>query len=198
MKDISIRFGKAVEAFDQANSKDPNSETSGGKEYPKELLYARRMSEWLDRFEPDASETLKLAARCQHIERWVIPREEYPMNRPGYLKWRNALKRYHADRAGEILNKAGYDREIIDRVRELVMKKGLKTDPEAQTLEDVVCLVFLQYYFEDFAEKHNEEKIVNILQKTWRKMSPRGQETALQLNLSEPAHQMIEKALHGE
>lgn len=119
------------------------------------------------------------------------------MNRPGYLKWRNALKRYHADRAEEILQKAGYDRETIDRVRELVMKKGLKTDPETQTLEDVVCLVFLQYYFEDFAEKHEEKKIVNILQKTWRKMSPRGQEIAMQLNLSESAGWLIEKAVKG-
>lgn len=191
----ATRFAKAVRAFDKANSRDPHTDSDGRMEHPKELLYARRMSEWLDRFEPGASEALKLAARCQHLERWVIPREKYPMNRSGYIKWRNALKQYHADRADDILKDVGYDRGSIDRVRNLVMKKGLKADPEAQTLEDVVCLVFLQYYFEAFAQKHDEKKIVNILQKTWRKMSPRGRETALQMKLPDPARRMLDKAL---
>ncbi len=189
------RFQKAIEAFDKANARDPEKEVSSGAGRPKELLYAERMSEWLDKLEPDASEALRLAARCQHLERWVIPRDEYPMDRPGYLKWRNALKKYHAGRAREILNDVGYDEETIGRVEDLVMKKGLKTDPEAQTLEDVICLVFLKYYFDDFAGKHEEEKIISILQKTWRKMSPRGQEAALKLEMPESAKRLVEKAL---
>ncbi len=189
------RFQKAIEAFDKANARDPEKEVSSGAGRPKELLYAERMSEWLDKLEPDASEALRLAARCQHLERWVIPRDEYPMDRPGYLKWRNALKKYHAGRAREILNDVGYDEETIGRVEDLVMKKGLKTDSEAQTLEDVICLVFLKYYFDDFAGKHEEEKIISILQKTWRKMSPRGQEAALKLEMPDSAKRLVEKAL---
>lgn len=189
------RIQLAFEAFDSANSNDPNLDVVNGKEFPKELLYARRMTEWLNKFELDASEPLKLAARCQHIERWIIPRDAYPMDRPGYLKWRNELKKYHADRAGEILRQIGYDDKTIQRVQDLVMKKGLKSDPEAQTLEDVICLVFLTWYFEEFAEKHEDDKLVKILQKTWRKMSPRGHDAALQLEMSERAERILKKAL---
>lgn len=189
------RFQKAIEAFDAVNSKDPNTETAGGKEYPKELLYARRMSEWLDKMATDAPEPLKLAARCQHIERWIKPREDYPKGRRGYLKWRNDLKKYHAERAEEILSELGYDEDTINRVKKLVMKSGLKSDPDAQLLEDVVCLVFLKYYFEDFAQKHSERKIIRILQKTWRKMSTSGQEMAMKLDMPERSNKLVEKAL---
>lgn len=191
----SDRFRKAVQAFDEANSKDPNTDTVNGNDYPKELLYALRMTEWLDKIDPDASEALRLAARCQHIERWVIPREEYPDNRPGYLKWRNDLKKYHAERAGTILDDFGYDEATIKRVQKLVMKKGIKTDPEAQMLEDVICLVFLAYYFDDFAEKHNDEKLVGILKKTWRKMSEEGRSRALDLDMPDETRKLVERAV---
>lgn len=185
----------AIKKIDEANSRDPNKETVEGKEWPKELIYAHRMTEWLGKLDPDASEALRLAVRCQHIERWAIQREEYPRTRPGYLKWRNDLKRYHADRAGEILRDTGYPDEVIQKVQDLVMKKGLKTDPEAQKLEDVACLVFLAYYFEDFSRNHSEEKLVRIIKKTWRKMSEKGREMALSLNLSDSAHSLMEKAV---
>ncbi|TVQ05785.1 MAG: DUF4202 domain-containing protein [Balneolaceae bacterium] len=189
------KFQQAIQRFDDANSKDPNTDTVNGEKRPKELLYAERMTEWLDKMAPDASEALRLAARCQHIERWVIPREEYPMNRPGYIQWRNELKKYHAKRAEEILEEVGYDHETIGHVKKLVMKKGLKTDPEVQLLEDVICLVFLEYYYDEFAEKHEDEKIVKILQKTWQKMSEQGRETALTLDLKGRPGKLVEKAL---
>ena len=195
-------YNKAIQKFDEANSKDPNTDTVNGEERPKELVYAERMTEWLDKMAPDASEALRLAARCQHIERWVIPRNEYPMNRPGYIKWRNELKRYHAQRAEEILTEVGYDDETINRVKDLVMKKGLsrrkspdQIDPEVQTLEDVICLVFLEHYYADFIEEHNDEKVVDILQKTWQKMSEQGHKAALKLDFSGRPGTLVEKAL---
>lgn len=189
------KYRQAIQRFDEANQKDPYKEVVNGEKYPKELLYAERMTEWLDKMNPGASEALQLAARCQHIERWVIPREEYPMNRPGYIKWRNDLKKYHAQRAEEILEDVGYDSDTIERVKKLVMKKGLKTDPEVQMLEDVICLVFLEYYFEDFSHKHEDEKLAGILKKTWRKMSDEGRKMAMKLKFPDRLEKLVEAAI---
>ncbi|MEA1787592.1 DUF4202 domain-containing protein [Arenibacter sp. GZD96] len=191
------KLHKAFALFDQANAQDPNVAVFEGKSYPKELLYAIRMTHKLDTFEPEASEPLKLTARCQHICRWEIPRESYPMDRPGYLKWRQDLKKFHADKASQILQEVGYDQEMIDRVAFLLVKKQLKKNPETQTLEDVICLVFLEFYFEPFAAKHPEEKTIDILQKTWRKMSEKGQKEALKLALSPASLSLIKKAIQG-
>lgn len=191
------KLHKAFALFDQANTQDPNVEVFEGKSYPKELLYAIRMTDRLDTFEPEASEPLKLTARCQHICRWEIPRESYPMDRQGYLKWRQDLKKFHAEKAGQILREVGYSQEIIEKVAFLLEKKQLKKNPETQTLEDVICLVFLEFYFEAFAKKYEEDKLVDILQKTWRKMSERGQATALKLPLSPNALDLIGKAMQG-
>lgn len=168
------KFEAAIAAFDEVNKQDPNTEIVEGKEYPAELLYAKRMTEKLNEVDPDASEAVRLAAHCQHIERWKIPRNQYPKNRRGYHKWRNALKKYHARRAGEILGKVGYEDDIISRVQSLLLKKKLKKDPEVQLLEDVICLVFLEYYFDDFAEGRGRGKLERILTRTWKKMSSRG------------------------
>lgn len=192
------RFAAAVAAFDRANAADPSSETVDGAPTPRELAYARRMSDWLDRLYPDASEALRLAARCQHIERWVRPRADYPEGRTGYLTWRRDLKRYHAERAGEILRDAGYPEETIARVGALLRKERLKRDPEVQALEDVVCLVFLAHHFADFASKHSEDKLVDILRKTWIKMSPHGQAAALALPLGPDAGALVARALAPE
>ncbi len=191
----SDKIYKAFELFDEANKKDPNRETYLGKEYPKEVLYAIRMTEKLNEFAPDASEALKLTARAQHICRWEIPRESYEMNRVGYLKWRQDLKKFHAEKASKILEEVGYDSETIDKVKFLLEKKQLKRNEETQTLEDVICLVFLEFYFESFAKEHQEEKVVDILQKTWRKMSEKGQEVALGLPLSQKSRRLVERAL---
>ena len=190
------RFAAALEKFDSANAEDPNYETdANGKEWPKEVLYARRMSDCLARVAPDAPETVRLAAHCQHIRRWTIPRSDFPMNRPGYHQWRNTLKKFHAELAGQLLAEVGYDAALIARVQALVQKQGLKDDPEVQLLEDVICLVFLEYYFLPFAAQHSEEKVVEIVQKTWPKMTARGHELALQLPLPPEALALVGKAL---
>jgi hypothetical protein len=191
----SSRFNEAIARFDAANAQDPNKETVDGVEHPKELLYARRMSAWLERLAPDASEALRLAARCQHIRRWTIPRSHYPMDRAGYKQWRTELAKFHARTAGEILEEVGYDQETIRRVQGLLRKERLKLDPETQLLEDVICLVFLENYFADFARQHDEEKLIGVLRKTWRKMSPRGHEAALTLELPTNARGLVERAL---
>lgn len=191
----SEKFQHAIALFDQANSKDPNTELCDGKSHPKELLYAERMTEVLQSFEPNASEAVQLAARCQHICRWERSRDSYEMNRTGYLLWRQELKKYHAQKAREILEKVGYTEAIIARVSFLVQKKQLKRDPETQLLEDVICLVFLRFYFDPFAAKYSEEKLIDIIQKTWRKMSEKAHQAALKIPFSKPSFALIAKAL---
>ncbi|MEN0050845.1 MAG: DUF4202 domain-containing protein [Bacteroidota bacterium] len=187
----------AFQAFDLANEADPNREEWQGKQYAKEVLYAQRMTTCLDQFLPNASEALKLAARSQHICRWEIPRADYPLGRKGYNQWRTALKVLHSEKAAEILEEIGYEEEIIDRVKFLILKKQLKRDEETQALEDVICLVFLEHYFLPFKAKHSEEKVIDIVQKTWKKMSEEGQQAALQLPLSEEATSLVGKALNA-
>jgi hypothetical protein len=189
------RFEAAIRRFDEVNSGDPNVEMTDGIPYPKELLYAQRMTSCLNSVAPDASEALQLAARCQHIRRWAISRQDFPMDAQGYNKWRNSLKKYHAEVAGQILQEVGYGPEIIERVQFLVQKRQLKIDPEVQLLEDIICLVFLKYYFLDFARQHEEAKVIDIVQKTWRKMTPQGHQLALQLNLPAEAQALVGKAL---
>lgn len=188
-------FQKAIEQIDHINAQDPNTEHYKGEEFPKELLYSQRMSETLNSFKPQASEALKIAARAQHIARWKIDRLTYPMDRVGYLRWREDLKKMHATMTSEILEKIGYESKFIEEVSNLIRKKMLKKNADAQCLEDVVCLIFLIYYFDDFAQKHSEEKLIDILQKTWIKMSEKGQATALELSLSDRSKSLIQKAL---
>ena len=189
------RFQKAIQLFDELNSKDPNKEDFAGGTHAKELLYAQRMTERLQVFAPDASEALQLAARCQHICRWEIPRAAFPTGRKGYNQWRSTLRNFHAEKAATILKKVGYEETMIDKVQFLVLKKQLKRNKETQILEDVICLVFLEFYFTNFAAGHEEDKVIDILQKTWRKMSKEGQKAALDLPLNERALELIKKAL---
>lgn len=193
-------FEKAMALIDAANSEDPNTETADGKEWPKELLYSNRMSDMLDRFAPGSDEAIKLAIRAQHIQRWKSPRDAYPMNREGYHKWRTDLYKFHADTAGSLLKQAGYGEDVIDRVKQMVGKRGIKKNPDTQLLEDVVDLVFIEHYMLEFAGKHpeyDEEKWLDIIRKTWRKMSEEGQQFALsgQVRLPEPLVPLIQKAV---
>jgi len=185
----------ALARIDAANTADPNRELWQGVEYPKELLYSQRMSGWLAHFAPDASEALQLAVAAQHIRRWESPRSDFPEGKAGYKQWRSNLARFHAETAGEILADVGYDDETIHRVQGLIRKEQLKRDAEAQCLEDVACLVFLESYFADFSQKHDEAKVIDILQKTWKKMSAEGHAAALGLALPEAARELVEKAL---
>lgn len=191
----SEKYKESISKFDEANSQDPNKESVDGELVPKELLYSIRMTERLDQFETEANEALRLAVRCQHICRWEIPREDYEMNRAGYLKWRNDLKLFHSNKAESILRAVGYDEEIIENVKFLLEKKQLKKNEMTQALEDVVCLVFLEFYFEKFSEKYAEDKLTDILRKTWNKMSVKGQESAMQLELSDESKSLISKAI---
>ncbi len=191
----SDKFEQVIGLIDAQNNQDPNLENTANGAQPKELLYAQRMTEKLLQFEPNASEQVQIAARAQHICRWKIARDTYPMDRVGYLKWRQDLKKFHADLTASLLQQVGYDADFIARVSFLIEKKLLKKDAETQLLEDVICLVFLEYYFEEFIHKHDDDKLIDIVKKTWAKMSESGHEAALQLSYSEKALAIIQKAL---
>ena len=189
------KFELTITRFDAENAEDPNHEIFEGQEYPKELLYAKRMTAWQEKLAPEASPIVKLAARAQHIRRWEIPRSSYPMDRKGYRQWRTDLGKFHAKKADEIMRGVGYDEEIIERVQALLRKENLKLDPDVQLLEDIICLVFLESYFADFSEQHDEKKLINIIRRTWKKMSPQGHQAALELELPSELASIIEKAL---
>lgn len=186
-------FETAIARLDEANREDPNTDYSEGVAYPKELLYAMRMTECLASFAPDASEALQLAVRCQHIQRWTIPRHTYPMDRNGYHLWRTTLAGFHAETSGNLLTTLGYDPGVIQRVQALVRKERIKTDPEVQTLEDVACLVFLEHYCSDFAHKQTAEKGMAVLRKTWTKLSDKGREAAMALPVPAAVKALIDQ-----
>ena len=193
------RFQRVIRSIDQANGEDPNSEVVDGVAQPKEQLYGMRMQEWVEELDPGASEALRIAARSQHIRRWEIPRSDYPMDRKGYLRWRTTLYAFHADRASEILRAQEYDAETIEHVRTLLQKRNLRTDTDVQTLEDAAALVFLVHHLDDFLERDDiaEEKAIDIIRKTWKKMTERGHEAASALALSDESTALLEKALAG-
>ncbi len=193
-------FDKAISLFDAANSEDPNQVTVDDKVWPKELLYSQRMTDMLQRYRPDADDAQKLAIHAQHIQRWKSPRNAYPMDRIGYLQWRKDLYKFHAQTAADLLVQAGYGDEVIDRVKTAVSKKGIKNNPDTQLLEDVSALVFIEHYMLDFANKHpeyDEEKWLDIIRKTWKKMTEQAQQFALagHIELPEPLIPLIQKAV---
>ncbi len=169
------RLDSVLAAIDAANSADPALEDGT----PAALLYGQRMSAELERLFPAAADTLRIAARGQHIERWVLPRGDYPEGRTGYLTWRRDLARRHAERVGEIMAGAGYGEDEIAAAGRMLRKEGIKRDPEVQALEDVICFVFLKWYFAPFAAKHEDGKVLRIVEKTARKMSAEGRARAL-------------------
>ena len=194
----TTRFRQAIAKFDAANAQDPNQENFQGKTYPKELLYAERMTAMLAQFAPDATEAVQLAARSQHICRWKSPRNAYPMDGTGYKKWRTDLYKFHGETAAAIMREVGYDDDMIARVQALLRKEKLKVNPQTQMLEDVAGLVFLQHYLADFVSKYShyeEEKLLGILRKTWRKMSDNGHAVALNLDYTPEILAVIQKAL---
>ena len=189
------RFEAALRRFDEENSRDPNREQFAGSSHPREVLYAQWLTDWVLRLEPHASEPLRLAARSQHLCRWQIPRSSFPLTRAGYLQWRERLKKFHAEKTAEILREVGYPEEAIARVQNLVLKKDFPKDPEGRVLEDALCLVFLQHQFAELAAKSSEEKIVAVLQKTWKKMTPRAQQAALALEYYPNEERLLKRAL---
>jgi hypothetical protein len=188
---VNEKFDDAIRRIDEENSRDPRQEAG----QPLELLYSRRLTDWVLKLRPDASEPLRLAARCQHICRWESPRENYPATRAGYLKWRADLKKFHAEKSGGILAAAGYDADTIRRVQELNLKKNFPADAECRVLEDALCLVFLEYQFAALAAKSDDEKMINALRKSWDKMTDAARAEALKLNFGERERRLIERAL---
>ena len=193
-------YNKAVSLMDAANSKDPNLEIADGKEWPKELLYSDRMSDMLERYKPESDDVARLAIRGQHIQRWKSPRDAYPMDRQGYHQWRTNLYKFHADTVAGIMSQAGYDEESMERAKKAVGKRALKVNKDTQLLEDVAGLVFIEYYMLAFAEKHpeyDEEKWIDIIRKTWKKMSADAHEFALSggIKLPEPLVPLIQKSV---
>ncbi len=193
----SERFAAAIKRFDEANAQDPNVEIIDGKPQPREVVYAQWLTDWVLKLAPDASEALRLAARCQHLRRWEIPRQSYPMDKAGYLKWRADLKKFHAEKSGEILRAVGYDEAMVQRVQELNLKKNHPKDPEVCVLEDALCLVFLERQFAPLAAKSDDEKMINALQKSWKKMTPAAQAEALKLNYGPREKSLIDRALNS-
>jgi hypothetical protein len=189
------RFEEALLRFDEENARDPNAEQVAGVAQPRELIYAQWLTEWVLKLCPEASEPLRLAARCQHLCRWRVPRDSYPMTRAGYLKWREGLKHFHARKAGDILRETGYPEDVIARVQSLNLKQDLPQDAEMQVLEDALCLVFLEHQFGDLASKTADDKMIGVLRKTWQKMTPAAHALALALSYAPIARGLLERAL---
>lgn len=189
------KLEQAFQRFDTYNKQSPGVITENDQEYATEYFYALKLYEWVVRLAPDASEPLLLASRCQHIGRWEIPRKTYPEGRVGYLTWKNDLAKYHAAKAAELLQSVNYDEGTIRRVTEIILKKRLSVDLEVQTMENALCLVFLQYQYDDLIATQSDEKMISILQKTWGKMTEPGRAAALSLTYSNKGAQLIADAL---
>jgi hypothetical protein len=189
------RFATALRRFDETNSRDPNMEVVQGQPQPRELVYAQWLTDWVLKLAPQASEALRLAARCQHICRWEIPRDSYPLDKPGYLRWRADLKKFHAEKSGQILRAVGYEETTVQRVQELNLKKNQPQDPEVCVLEDALCLIFLEHQFAALAAKSDDEKMINALKKSWKKMTPAAHAEALKLKFGEREKNLIARAL---
>ena len=189
------KIDEAITRFKAENARDPNSIVVDGNPRPRELVQAERLAAWVHRLNPAPSEALRLAAHCQHLRRWEIPRSNFPAGRIGYLQWRKELSRFHADTAAELLRELGIDENTILAVRRINLKQGLASDSDTQTIEDALCLAFLEYELGEFVSKHEPAKVINILKKTWRKMSPEGRAAAERLALPAELQRLVSAAL---
>jgi hypothetical protein len=189
------KLHKAFALFDAYNKQDPTTHTWDGKTYPSEYFYAIELYNWVLKLEPEANEAVLLASRSQHIGRWTVPRESYPAGKAGYLNWRSDLAKFHAAKASELMLEAGYDNDFIENVQKIILKQKIKLNPDAQLIEDALCLVFLQFQFDAFIAKHDDDKLIRIIKKTWNKMSQAGHDAALKLRFSDKAKDLIGKAL---
>ncbi len=189
------KLNAAFEQFDAYNQNDPNTFTWEGKSYPQEYFLAIELYNWVNKLNANASEELLLASRSQHIGRWEIPRNTYPEGREAYLKWRKDLALYHAEKTATIMENVGYTTEQIARVRQILLKQKIKVDHDVQTMENALCLVFLQFQYEDFHPKYEADKVINILKKSLLKMDAHGHQFALMLTYSDQGLHYIQEAL---
>ncbi len=190
-------YSKAIQLIDKAYQENKELVSHNDKSYPKEYLYALRMVEMLEKYYPQASEEVYLAARCQHLYRWEIPRNNYPLDRKGYHQWRTFLYTYQANKSEDLLKMSGYGEQSISDIKDMIEKKDLLTNEHSQLLEDVVCLVFLSFYIDEFIEKHHneEEKLKRVIKNTWLKMSENGHEAALSITYKEDVKSLILEAI---
>lgn len=189
------RFARLLERIDALNRQDPNQEQVAGQAVPRELAYAQRLTDWVLRLQPDASEELRIAARGQHVQRWTIPRDRYPRTRRGYLQWREALKTFHAETVARLMQEVGYPEDAVQRVRVIMGKRQLPQDADTQTLEDALCLVFFEAQFADLRTKTPDEKMVEVLRKVWGKMSAPAREAALRLPMRDTDRALLTRAV---
>ena len=195
MSEQSESLRAAIAEIDAANAADPTQISFRGRQRPKELAHAECATEWLEKLVPAPSDTLRLAVRAHHLRRWTLPRSEYPLGRPGYLRWRKELQKRHAAEVAAILGSHGYSTEEVERVGEIIRKKGLGNDDEVQAFEDALCLVFIETQLADFAPLHSDEKMRNILKKTWRKMSEPARQLAMSLEPTPAVKALLDSAL---
>jgi hypothetical protein len=191
--ELSPKYAAVIQLIDAANAADPVSIEYQGTSCPKEVVYAEKHLEWVLALDPDASECLRIAARAQHICRWEIPRSDYPMNRISYLRWREDLKKFHAQRAGELMEQVGYEDVDVDAVQALNLKKNLSKDTECQTLEDALCLTFLELGFDDLIARHDETKILGVVKKTAAKMSDAGRALIGTISFSKAGQNILDQ-----
>lgn len=189
------RLGRALALIDAHHARDPVTVTVDGEPVPRELARARRVCRWVERLAPDASEPLRLAARCQHLRSWDVPRHEFPPGRAGYLGWRRRRARHHGVLAEAVVRAAGYDAATAARVAALVRKEGLGADAEAGILEDAACLAFLEAELQEFARGRDPALVVRVLRRTWRKMTPEGRSAAAELRLPVETRMLLDEAL---
>ncbi len=189
------RFRETIRCIDELNSADPNRESVGDELLPRELIYSQRLCGWVMRLAPHASEELRLAARSQHLCRWQIPRDSYPATRAGYHQWKTELKKFHAGKSAEVLRAGGYPDEVVSRVSELNLKKNFPADPETRVMEDVLCLMFLQFQFGELAAKLDDEKTINAIRKSWEKMTDAARQHALALSYTDRERELVQRAL---
>ena len=190
------KLSKAFQLFDEYNKKDPHTLVWEGTEFPAEYFYALQLHKWVTKLSANASEALLLASRCQHIGRWKVPRGEYPSGKAGYLRWRADLAKFHSSEAAKLLTEAGYGALEIEEVQRILLKQNLKSDKDVQTMEDALCLVFLEFQLDDFIKKHDDEKVIRILQKSWKKMSEQGRNAALTITYTSNAKTLLDRALN--
>ncbi|MFO7647730.1 MULTISPECIES: DUF4202 domain-containing protein [Halomonas] len=190
-------FAKTLAALDALHAEDPRQVEVGGEPVPRELWHAGRMSAWLERLHERPDERVRLAVRGQHLQRWQVPRGDYPEGRVGYLTWRRDQGRRAGETTARLMREAGYGEEDAEAVSRMIRKQGLGRDPGTQAVEDCACLVFLENYFADFARQIDHDHLIRIVQMTWKKMSPAAHALALGLPMSDEARGLVEEALAG-
>jgi len=190
------KLDKAFKLFDEYNKQDPHIITWNGIDYPAEYFYALQLYNWVKKLAPNASETLLLASRAQHIGRWKISRDTYPSGKAGYYKWRTEVAKFHAEIVNQLMQQAGYNEGTIKKVQHIILKEDLRKDEEVQVMENALCLVFLEFQYEDFITKHDDESVIRILRKTWNKMTEPGRVAALSLTYNERGKNLIIQAIN--